>query len=259
MAAFDAAAAEFEASLAEPWNRLKYDLALDNLIGHLPPATPGGRCVLDAGGGTGELGLRLLARGACRDLTLLDPAPAMLAIAREKAARLGVAGRCRFVQAPLEGRAAALGAQRFDIALCHNVLEYVADPAAVARALAGVLRPGGVLSLLAMNADALPLVSLLLHGDPAGALAHLGRDEHRNRFGIVARTFPPAALRALTEGAGLRVVAWYGVRMFYDYVADPRKGEPAFYDAVAALERAVRATDPYRGIGRDTQVLARAD
>jgi S-adenosylmethionine-dependent methyltransferase len=258
MAAFDAAAAAFEASLAEPWNRLKYDLVLDNLVGHLPPAGPDGPSVLDAGGGTGELGLRLLARGACRDLTLLDPAPAMLAVAREKATRLGVAGRCRFVLAPLEGLAAALGDARFDAVLCHNVLEYVVDPAAVARALAGALRPGGLLSLLAMNADALPLVSLFLHGDPAGALAHLGREEHRNRFGIVARTFPPAALRALAEGAGLRVIAWYGVRMFYDYVADPRKGEPAFSDAVAALERAARAADPYRGIGRDIQVLAQA-
>ncbi len=90
--AFDAEAAQFEASLSEPWNRLKYDLALANLLDHLPaPAEGGGQraeggtgvttdaaqpapsrsslpppaslAVLDAGGGTGELGLRLVGRG----------------------------------------------------------------------------------------------------------------------------------------------------------------------------------------------------
>ncbi len=110
-----------------------------------------------------------------------------------------------------------------------------------------------------MNSDALPLQELLLRGDPEAALAAFGRREFVNRFGIVARTFPPAEARALATGAGLAVRAWYGVRQFYDYTSDPRKTEPAFRDAVGRLELATRATDPYRLIGRDVQIIAARD
>ena len=256
---FDAEAADFEASLAEPWNRLKYELALENLLEHLSGLEESSAGeplrVLDAGGGTGEFGRRLAQRGHA--LTLLDPSAAMLAIARDKAARAGVAGRCHFLQAGVEALPGALGGERCDVVLCHNVLEYVDDPAVVVRGLGATLRPGGLLSLVAMNSYALPLRSLLQRGEPEEALTTLGRREFTNRFGITARTFEPAALVALVRAGGLAPAAWYGLRMFYDYTADPRKTEPHYYDAVKRLETAARATDPYRQIGRDTQLLAR--
>ena len=253
---FDAEAADFEASLAEPWNRLKYELALENLLEQLPVSLGEPLRILDAGGGTGELGLRLAERGHA--LTLLDPSAAMLAIARDKAARAGVAGRCRFLQAAVEALPDALGGERFDVVLCHNVLEYVDDPPAVVRDLRATLRPGGLLSLVAMNSYALPLRSLLQRGEPEEALAAFGRREFTNRFGITARTFEPTTLLALVRDAGLALVAWYGLRMFYDYTADPRKTEPQYYEAVKRLETAARASEPYRQIGRDTHLLARA-
>ena len=253
---FDAEAADFEASLAEPWNRLKYELALENLLEQLPVAPVEPLRVLDAGGGTGELGLRFAERGHA--LTLLDPSAAMLAIARDKAALSDVAERCRFLQAGVEALPGALGGERCDVVLCHNVLEYVDDPAAVVRRLGATLWPGGLLSLVAMNSYALPLRSLLQRGEPEEALTTLGRREFTNRFGITARTFEPATLVALVRDAGLALVAWYGLRMFYDYTADPRKTEPQYYEAVKRLEIAARASDPYRQIGRDTHLLARA-
>lgn len=251
-ARFDAEAVEFEASLAEPWNRMKYELALENIAGHLPPAVP--RRILDAGGGTGELGLRLSRPGD--QLTLLDPAAAMLAIAREKAQRQGIAGQCRFVQAPVEALPDALAGEQFDLVLCHNVLEYVANPSATVRALAALLAPGGLLSLLALNSAALPLQRLWQRGDPEAALAIFGQRDYPNRFGITAHTFPPALLHDLVSAAGLTTRAWYGVRIFYDYTSDPRKTEPGYYAAVKRLEAAARATDPYRLIGRDIQIIA---
>lgn len=140
--------------------------------------------------------------------------------------------------------------------ICHNVLEYVADPAATARVLAGLLRPSGILSLLVMNSDALPLREVLLRGDPEGALAALGQREFTNRFGIVARTFSPGEARELATAASLTARAWYGVRQFYDYIHHLRKTQPDFYDAVRRLELATRATDPYRLIARDLHIIA---
>ncbi len=43
----------------------------------------------------------------------------------------------------------------FDTVLCVNVLEYVADPAVVIQAAAGVLKPGGALIILAPQSPAL--------------------------------------------------------------------------------------------------------
>ena len=253
---FDAEAADFETSLAEPWNRLKYELALENLLEQLPAAPGEPLRVLDAGGGTGEFGLRLAERGHA--LILLDPSAAMLAIARDKAARAGVASRCRFLRAGVEALPGALGGERCDVVLCHNVLEYVNDPHAVVRRLGATLSPGGLLSLVAMNSYALPLRSLLQRGEPKEALAAFGRREFTNRFGITARTFEPDGLVTLVRDAGLTLAAWYGLRMFYDYIADPRKTGPHYYEAVKRLEIAARATDPYRRIGRDIHLLARA-
>src|SRR5438874_734308 len=52
-ARFDAEAADFEASLAEHWNRMKYEMALENVLAHLPRGDS--LRVLDAGGGTGAV------------------------------------------------------------------------------------------------------------------------------------------------------------------------------------------------------------
>ena len=84
----------------------------------------------------------------------------------------------------LQGDAADLGellpGGGADLVLCHSVLEYVEDPVGAMTAMAGLLRAGGVISVLAAN----PLAAAL-HRAFAGRFdeAHQVLDDPEGRWG----------------------------------------------------------------------------
>lgn len=106
-----------------------------------PPAR-----VLDLATGTGDLALALARRFPRARVTGLDLTPAMLAVARRRAARAGVGRRVALV----EGRADALpfpdGA--FDAVTCAFGFRNFPDPKAALAEAARVLAPGGALLVL---------------------------------------------------------------------------------------------------------------
>ena len=93
------------------------------------PQTGGPRLVLDAGCGSGRTVVRLLEAGF--RVFAFDPATAMLEQARTRLERLdpAVATRATLVNAGLDDLPTLLGETRYDAILCHNVLEFVPDPA----------------------------------------------------------------------------------------------------------------------------------
>jgi len=122
------------------------------LLRHLPdpPAS-----VLDVGGGAAHQSLPLARLGY--DVTVLDPSPAMLAKAEQ---RLGaepdeVRRRVRLVEARGEQAEAATGGQRFAAVLCHGVLMYLERPEPLVGALCRCTQPGGLVSVMALNARTL--------------------------------------------------------------------------------------------------------
>jgi ubiquinone/menaquinone biosynthesis C-methylase UbiE len=136
--AFDERAATYESGMLGQLHRdissRVADLALS-----LGPAP---RRVLDVGAGTGYL-LGLLAGrlSAAEELTGVDPAPSMVAVARERASD----ERLRF----LEGTAERLPAadERYDLVVSTTSFDHWADQAAGIAECAGVLAPGGHLVL----------------------------------------------------------------------------------------------------------------
>jgi SAM-dependent methyltransferase len=114
----------------------------------------GARRVLDAACGSGGHALWLAGHGY--DASGADSSPAMIALARRKAAQAGAAAR--FETADLSGLAAAFDdIAPFDAVLClGNSLPHLLSQEALAEALsamAGVLRPGGLLVLQNLNYD----------------------------------------------------------------------------------------------------------
>ncbi len=93
----------------------------------------GGISILDAGCGSGRYAVELARRGA--HVTGIDIAPAMLEVARARAEVAGVADRCSFAQAGIEALEPDAGRE---IVLAIGVLDYVADPRPILRALAGL-------------------------------------------------------------------------------------------------------------------------
>lgn len=231
---------------------VRQELVHGQLVEHLPP--PPCR-VLDVGCGQGTQVLRLAALGF--QVTGLDSSDAMRGIVRDAAVEAGLAGQVDVVA----GDAADLGSLfppgSFDVVLCHGVLMYFDDPRPVILGLAQVLAPGGVLSLLVRNGDALALRPGLA-GDWVTAAAAFDSESYGNRLGITARADRRSDLTARLAQVGLGVETWYGVRLFADLAADdaPVPGDTELAALLAVEGRAGR-TDPYRGVAALTHLIAR--
>ncbi len=158
----------------------------------LVDAVPRGARTLDVGCAGGHLAVALREqRGA--SVLGLEPDPAAARAARRRGVETGVGS----AEDP-----AALGALRgpFDAVVCGDVLEHLADPWSALRALAGLLRPGGVAAVSLPNAAHWTVRRALLRG-------RFPRENH----GIFDRThlrwLTRADAHALVTGAGLDVVA----------------------------------------------------
>lgn len=180
-----------------------------------PHLAPGMR-VLDAGCGTGAAGGWL---GGAHRLVGIDPQALALALHRERRPSAALV-RAGIAEPPF-----AAGA--FDAALAVTVLyhEGVADPAEAVCALAGAVRPGGVVCLL----------------EPGIRRLRRGHD----RVTRTARRFSRRDLRALLAGAGLEVLRVTGAYAFLVPAA-----------AAKALAEAGRSTSDLGGAGRASGAAA---
>jgi S-adenosylmethionine-dependent methyltransferase len=256
---FDAGAEAWVAYNQKPLGRIRCEVTWHNLVRHLPPIPNPDHppLVLDAGGGSGELALRLVQQGY--RVCLLDNATAMLDEARRAVAGLPSEPRARLSLCPVavERALASFGPASFDAVTCHTLLEYLPDPGAILRDLAGLLREGGLLSVSFVNRHAEVLRRVWAHGDPAGALAAMGGSTFSAAlFDVPGTAYTAEEVGAWLDDVGLEVVASCGVRAFADYVATDRLEEPDFFDALLALELAAASTAPYCLMARYLHLLA---
>lgn len=117
--------------------------------------------ILDVGCGTG-INLIEAARvlGPARALAGIDLSPGMVAVARAKAAFLGVPADIRVGDA----EALPYPAGSFDLVLCNSVFHWLRDRARAAREFARVLAPGGQLLLICAAAPGFREWTALLEG-----------------------------------------------------------------------------------------------
>ncbi|GAA4814177.1 class I SAM-dependent methyltransferase [Streptomyces ziwulingensis] len=202
--------------------------------------------VLDVGMGQGTQALRLARAG--HQVTGLEQDATMIAAAREALAGqpAGIQERMRIIEGDGRDTGVHFLPGSFDVVLCHGVLMYVEEPDPLLAGLARMLAPGGLLSLLARNGDALAMRPGL-YGDWAGALTAFETTAYRNRLGLDVRADRRAALTATLAGIGAPLHTWYGVRVFTDTAPDEAP-VPADVEALLAVEERAGRTDPYRGV-----------
>jgi len=165
--------------------------------------------VVDVGSGDGSVAQLLAPRA--RSWTCIDRSERVLTAARERLSRIAVAKNIRFVAGDAQDLPAPDAS--FDTALLLHVLTQIAIPARACAEIARVLRPGGMLVAVTLDAHD--------QADTTGG------------YGDVHPGFAPAALRRMLTRAGLRVDACE---------VTSRDARPPCFRVVTAL-----ATKPERG------------
>ncbi|UVS77951.1 putative S-adenosyl-L-methionine-dependent methyltransferase [Actinokineospora sp. UTMC 2448] len=218
-----------------PAGRLRHRVTEANLLRHVS----GPQRVLDVAGGGGSEAVRLALAG--HEVTVLDPAGAMLCSAKARAEEQGVSDRVHIVQAAAEDAPELFGEHDFDVALCHNLVHFADDRMALLRALAAPVREGGLLSVLAPNPAAAPLYAALKRHDIARALAEVDAD-----------ACTADDVRADLAAVGADVIAHYGVSCVAGYLpAEELTAE------VEELELALSTRQPYVLTARYFHLVAR--
>ncbi|MDF7681272.1 tRNA uridine 5-oxyacetic acid(34) methyltransferase CmoM [Enterobacteriaceae bacterium ESL0689] len=206
--------------------------------------------ILDAGGGEGQMAIRVAEMG--HHVTLCDISAEMITRARQAAVDKGVADQIDFVHCPAQEVVQHLACP-VDLILSHAVLEWVVEPQAMLQALWSVLRPGGELSLMFYNAN-----GLLMHNIIAGNFDYVQRGMPKRKKRTLSPDFPrqPQQVYRWLEEAGWQITGKIGVRVFHDYLREKYQQHDNF-NALLELETRYCRQEPYISLGRYIHVTAR--
>lgn len=253
---FENDASRYAAYLETPEGRLRADLLFAYLAEFLPAsARVPPLQVLDVGCGTGATGVRLARLGI--HVTLLDSSAAMLKLAEQTIIEAGVGAKIAIKQGDAAQLAEIFPPSSFDILLCHNLLEYVDDPAAVLRGAGCVMRDSSsILSVLVRNQAGELLKAALEAGDLTAAGNTLSADwAQESLYGGKVRLFTPEAFEAILKDASLTINTRRGVRVIADYL--PAKiSRSAEYEQIFALEQKLGKRQEFFGVARYLHCLA---
>jgi S-adenosylmethionine-dependent methyltransferase len=249
--AFGPGVAAWRRGLGQVRDAVRQELVARQLTAHLPPGE--GVSVLDLGCGQGTQALRLARAGY--QVTGIDQSEELLAVAlaAAEAEAHEVRRRLRFER----GDVLRLGtsfAGAFDVVCCHGVLMYLPSLADGVAQVVSAARPGGVVSLLTRNRASLAMRAGM-SGNWADARAAFDARYYRNRLGIdQVRADDPEEVAAALEAAGVRAMAWYGVRLFTDHWGN--LDVPDDFGELVEAEAVAGQRDPYRSLAAFTHTIA---
>ena len=205
--------------------------------------------VVDIGGGTGGLAVRLAELG--HQVTVVDPSPDALAALGRRAAESDVADRVTGEQGDLANLLDLVGERSADLVLCHGVLGILDDPAAALATIGRVLRPAGVLSLLVGQRHATVLARAMA-GHFRQARAALDETDAAGEHRFTANE-----VTDLLAVSGFSARSIQAIRVFTDLVPGSLLDlEPGASAALLDLERAVADRPEYLALAAQLHVLA---
>ncbi|RZS32523.1 methyltransferase family protein [Herbihabitans rhizosphaerae] len=222
-----------------------------HLLDHLPPPPA---TVLDVGGGAGHQSFPLARLGY--EVVLLDSSESMLAAAEQRLAAepADVRDRVRLVLGDGEDAPSLLRGRRFAAVLCHGVLMYLREPAAMIESLCACAAPNSIVSVMALNAATLAVRPALEHRWD-DARAAFDADGERGVLGLETRADTVEELSGLLAAHDVRPLTWYGVWLFTDWMDIDAEGDELTRIAEVELEASRR--DPYRRLSRVFHLVGR--
>jgi S-adenosylmethionine-dependent methyltransferase len=236
--------------------RLRTDVGWINLRSFLPAPAAGLRA-LDVGGGTGSLALRLAETGF--EVVLLDSSARMLEVARREADAARMKGSILFRLGDATHVSDFFDPSSFHVIVCHNLLEFMENPRAALRALAGLLEKdrGSVVSLLVRNRWGEVIRAAVKEQDTRQAKAILAAETVLDSlYGEPVRVFDPNVARSMVEQAGLEPLTVRGVRVASDY-RECSVATDEVYSQLLELELLLGAQPQFAAVARYSQIIAR--
>jgi S-adenosylmethionine-dependent methyltransferase len=233
--------------------RLRLDALWDDMLGHIPGINSSAAdcattlSVWDAGGGLGQMSMKLAGQG--HKVVLSDISAGMLALAEQEIKGSGLQS-IEIRQSAIQSEAAK--GHSYDLIVCHAVLEWVADPRATLEALLLCLQPGAYLSLAVYNVNAAILLNVL-KGNFNKALS----EDHAGHPGSLTPPSPldPHEVKGWLQQAGLNVSFRAGVRVAFDYLAKDIKASRSDADLMA-VESFLREQEAFWALGRYVHFIA---
>ncbi|MBR9902683.1 MAG: methyltransferase domain-containing protein [Gammaproteobacteria bacterium] len=203
--------------------------------------------VLDVGGGLGQQAAWFAERG--HSVVMAEPSADMLDYAKtwHQGTKTLPEAALTYLQAPLQ-ELADQAPGPWLLITCHAVLEWLGDPQTALATLSQLLAPGGQLSLMVFNRDALRFSNAVkgnLEKALSDRLAGKGKRQRLTPISPVSH----AEIEQWSADNGLVIGAVAGIRVFQDYLRHP-PASPAETETLLALEKQYCRHDPHWRLGR---------
>jgi S-adenosylmethionine-dependent methyltransferase len=203
--------------------------------------------ILDAGGGTGVMTEVMLNLG--HEVTLSDISAQILSLAKNN---LGERPNLHIQHTDI---LSLCNEKKYDLVICHAVLEWLQHPFEVICKLVDLVKPGGHLSLSFFNYDA-QLFGNMLYGNfdyvEQGMLS-------KNTVRLSPKNSQkPKAILSQLETLPIQIVKKAGIRCFHDYLKQPEK-KISEYEQLKQLEIQYGSTEPYLWLGKYFLIIAQKD
>lgn len=210
--------------------------------------------ILDVGAGLAQIAIELAAQG--HTLVVNDISANMLEKARTSAEQNNKPLNITWHVCPyqeLDAKLAKEDMQKFDLILCHALLEWLAEPAAVMDFFDQHLIESGMLSLCFYNPASFDYRNLIM-----GNFNLLDNSEYKadNKKSLTPN-HPVAKeeVESWLESHHYRTVRTSGLRVFHDY-APLKRGGHNDPEAVIRMELRYSQLEPYKWLGRYLHVMA---
>lgn len=253
VASFDQIGDQFLAYYTSTQGAVRERVVQHNLSGLLPDQS---LSVLDVGCGEGRDARWLAGQG--HTVTAIDPSEKMLIAARDQTKKSLAAKdrvRLRFIRCDTAGAVKKFDRHSFDLITCHGVIMYQDNDRHFVSQLAQLLAPGGLISILAKNAEALAYRPATegRYSEARKLLRH--RSASVGRLKVRTRAHSVEELASLFTGIGMCVVDWFGVKVFSDSMTSAVNRREL--QSLLALESDASRTDPYRRAARLIHIVGR--
>lgn len=208
--------------------------------------------VLDVGAGLGQLAIEIAAMG--HEVVINDISPNMIAKAKQNAEKLEL-NTIRWYVCPYQDLENELVGEKFDVILCHALLEWLAKPWEVMDFFDERLDKGGLLSLCFYNPASFDYRNLIM--------GNFNLLDNQNYQADNKKSLTPNHPVAISEvnswlaARNYQIKTISGLRVFHDYAPLKRGGhnDPS---AVIAMELRYSNQEPFKWLGRYLHILAQA-